>query len=369
MSFNVVAYRLVYLGLLGLGIFFIFEGDVIQRFQLKRTNWAVYEEEIFEFPTIITYIFPDNDNITYGKDFTIKFRHGRDKENKFIQLVFGNNSFTESDISLTFENIYKSLSQMKSFPNSFMISAEKFVVGMPLDFMLEYDFANSTILSGSNIVFSLRTKNGTESCNGNYYDGEVQRATAKLGKKTKLTFVAEKEIYLKNTKLCRQKPYMDILNENIFKDIQTSCANPCKQKGNYGFCHALRVNEELEELPVCETQKENDCFWKSYEITQEYLNQYSGPCTKLHYQIRTQYSNYPSEGEDKALIQVSFDPPRTNVREEYLIYDFVAMISAIGGTMGLCIGFSFTDVTSLMLKFLEHLVNKMKRNGSFKKKR
>ena len=46
-------------------------------------------------------------------------------------------------------------------------------------------------------------------------------------------------------------------------------------------------------------------------------------------------------------------PPLVTVKEEYVIYDAVAMISAIGGTMGLCIGFSFSDFSSLLLKCLE----------------
>ena len=41
------------------------------------------------------------------------------------------------------------------------------------------------------------------------------------------------------------------------------------------------------------------------------------------------------------------------VKEEYVIYDAVAMISAIGGTMGLCIGFSFLDLARLCLEYLE----------------
>ena len=41
------------------------------------------------------------------------------------------------------------------------------------------------------------------------------------------------------------------------------------------------------------------------------------------------------------------------VKEEYVIYDAVAMISAIGGTMGLCIGFSFSDFSSLLIRCIE----------------
>ena len=46
-------------------------------------------------------------------------------------------------------------------------------------------------------------------------------------------------------------------------------------------------------------------------------------------------------------------PARVTVKEEYLIYDLVAVVSAIGGTMSLCIGFSFRNFFGYLLKFLE----------------
>ena len=42
-----------------------------------------------------------------------------------------------------------------------------------------------------------------------------------------------------------------------------------------------------------------------------------------------------------------------SVKEEYLIYDMVSMISAIGGTMGLCVGFSFRECIDILLDYLE----------------
>ena len=35
------------------------------------------------------------------------------------------------------------------------------------------------------------------------------------------------------------------------------------------------------------------------------------------------------------------------VKEEYLIYDTVSMISVVGGFMGLCVGFSFYDTSGV----------------------
>ena len=47
-------------------------------------------------------------------------------------------------------------------------------------------------------------------------------------------------------------------------------------------------------------------------------------------------------------------PYETIVNEEYIIYDMVAMISAIGGTMGLCIGFSFLAFSQWTLGWIEY---------------
>ena len=51
------------------------------------------------------------------------------------------------------------------------------------------------------------------------------------------------------------------------------------------------------------------------------------------------------------------ETPTIKVREEYLIYDTVAMISAIGGTIGLCIGLSFFSITEAALDWLQLGIN------------
>ena len=76
------------------------------------------------------------------------------------------------------------------------------------------------------------------------------------------------------------------------------------------------------------------------------------PCTKLQYKQDAStdvYDYYDDAINNVPKNQVKFgiqfvNPPRVSVKEEYIIYDSVAMISAIGGTMGLCIGFSFSGI-------------------------
>ena len=46
-------------------------------------------------------------------------------------------------------------------------------------------------------------------------------------------------------------------------------------------------------------------------------------------------------------------PGLMKVSEEHLIYDFIAVVASIGGTLGLFIGFSFSDVTSFLVKLIK----------------
>ena len=45
------------------------------------------------------------------------------------------------------------------------------------------------------------------------------------------------------------------------------------------------------------------------------------------------------------------------MKEEYL--DAVSMVSAIGGTVGLCVGFSFTGLIGGLLKYLELAIKRI----------
>ena len=50
----------------------------------------------------------------------------------------------------------------------------------------------------------------------------------------------------------------------------------------------------------------------------------------------------------------------TTVYEEYLIYDAISMIGSVGGTLGMCIGFSFTGMISSLMNILRHVLMTIK---------
>ena len=50
------------------------------------------------------------------------------------------------------------------------------------------------------------------------------------------------------------------------------------------------------------------------------------------------------------------------VKEEYVIYDLLAMIGSVRGTMGLFIGFSFANMSDWLIKHTVLGLNKFKKN-------
>ena len=69
------------------------------------------------------------------------------------------------------------------------------------------------------------------------------------------------------------------------------------------------------------------------------------------------------KGEDKYNIEMTYQfvrPEYVEVHEEYVIYDAIGMIGSVGGTLGMFIGFSFTNIISSIINYLKHVPNVMK---------
>ena len=68
------AFKLViYLLFFSLGVYFIYQGDVLARFAQQKTNYAIRKEAIRELPTITTFITPPA-GLKLGTDFNLTFQ-------------------------------------------------------------------------------------------------------------------------------------------------------------------------------------------------------------------------------------------------------------------------------------------------------
>ena len=152
----------IYASLLFLGCYFIIEGDVVEKYQSKRTNFAEYLEPVTELPSITTYIhsyYGDHRSFQYGKDFNISYstngeysisERNIEKEN----LTFGVNRVRGSSLNVRFERLYDGLYGRYLF----RITPLNFKPVHNVDHALQYIFRNST---GLKIGLQLSAENGT----------------------------------------------------------------------------------------------------------------------------------------------------------------------------------------------------------------
>ena len=90
------------------------------------------------------------------------------------------------------------------------------------------------------------------------------------------------------------------------------------------------------------------------------------PCTKVEYFIASEKSHNISN--KKTVFRISFDPQSMQVQEEYLVSNIVAVVGAIGGTLGIFTGFSFTGFVSTSVRFFEQVAQRLKNKAGNDKK-
>ena len=331
--------------MLGIGFYFIHEGTVIQRYLQRRTNFAVYEEPISVLPTIVTYVTESGTSkiseLKLQEDFDLQFT--QTSYAKLANLSFGNNHIKGSNLIVLLSLTHK---------RWFKLTPQKFKLGMPLEYKFMYRFKNVTQALNTDIVVYLSPENGSLPCSGVYRDGEVKQITTSLGTLNSLTITPQKITHCLDSAKCRSQPYGDVLVEKFLKIANTSCLKPCIRNG---FCQLL--DEKVTELPVCSDENQMNCFDEVLGETQNKI--LVQPCTKLQYKVKNHVQTFREEYQHMTVFQMAFDPPRVHVEDEYLIYDLLALISSVGGTMGLCIGFSFSNIASMTLKLLGQIRNRL----------
>ena len=194
--------KIASIAFLCLGCFFIYQGEVWQRFHLGRTNFAKYDEEITELPTIYTTIRNLNFNAKFGRDFKIAYEEYdaisyRDVGLQATNLSLGNNTVGNSQFVVNLEQRYKE--------NVFQITPVNHVPGMHQEYVLTYLFKNSSIYNSAILQVGLKTQNNSYvHCLLNYFDGKVQHHRARMGEKNFLIVEPERISYDKNIGTCRQ---------------------------------------------------------------------------------------------------------------------------------------------------------------------
>ncbi len=88
------------------------------------------------------------------------------------------------------------------------------------------------------------------------------------------------------------------------------------------------------------------------------------PCTKIRFDITT--TSAPIDDNDKALIYLYYKSDLVLILDEYRIFDGNSIVAAIGGSLGLFLGFSFFQCGSMLIyntiDFIKNILLKLKRS-------
>ena len=92
-----------------LGCYFIYQGQVVQKFTLGRTNFAEFDEELTELPTLVAFIDDGGTNsLKIGIDFNISYMVPDSKNiNNFTATILNiGENFIAGNLRLVMEPIY-----------------------------------------------------------------------------------------------------------------------------------------------------------------------------------------------------------------------------------------------------------------------
>ena len=330
----------LFLGLCGISA--IFMQGVLNKYFSGKTSIAQSESTITELPTVVLCFTIPNSRTTdfeYGSDFKIKYSVTVSSGESAIFLEQGKYAKVMGE-SINFENIttenlgycYKLTSNLtygymiKEYTD-FQIYFNESIPQEDLPSLKIY-LTSEKISYG--IVYS-RSRWG----------GKMMKIHIEKHMNKVMELKQEMRSFLPTNSKCSHESNIECIGRLLKANLNSS-SSPCSM---ISFPH----------LPICKinkTKDENDMFWSLWK---KFLKECpSKLCINVEYSGE---ENFYEKLHDKNMtikFRYRFSSNSTTVYEEYLIYDIISVIGSVGGTLGMCIGFSFTGLISSLINLLQH---------------
>ena len=338
--------NVLFLALCGLSGVFMY--GVLDKFFSGKTNFSQSEESIMELPTITICFSNHNSSIKkyeYGSVFKIEYKIlRRDFSNKSILLneeenvtLFDEIIYLEKITTKDYGNCFKLTSVLT---NNYMLKQETYIIVYFNDSIPEED------LPTSSDIFITSEKNSYGVVFSDWKNGKVMKHQINKGVANGIDLKADKYSYLTTNSKCSHESFYECLSrltKEYLKELSSQCSI-----------------FSLPSLPVCKINKTKE----EENIFVSFLsNAYSQCLSNINRLcITSEYSgdeNYYAKLENKSIFfQFIYRIPSnsTTLYEEYLVYDEINAIGSIGGTLGMCIGFSFSGLISSLINILQHAI-------------
>ena len=203
-----------------------------------------------------------------------------------------------------------------------------------------------------------------------WVNGNVVRNHIKNGMVKETELKQEKISLLAKNSKCTDETYFGCISRHLAAELNGSSSN-C---GIFSFpglpvCNIRKTDEEMNEffdiakkaVIQCPDKLCNTVEYSSSEIYYEEF-------TSIMSGNRGSAGLYKNQNITMGF-RYKFSPHNsTTIYEEYLVYDSISMIGSVGGTLGMCIGFSFTGLISPLINLLQQLMEFIKKKLTKQKK-
>ena len=306
--------------------------DVINQYQAKATSFSQSTESITKLPSIVMCI-EGNHISNYTKE--IQFNYGVEGKDRFHKN--GIKEYHDYD----FKQVNETFRVFQVLDKCIMLES---------NLSLPYNYGKRWITltfekSISHVHFYFTSKeNSIGSVFRQWWDGQVLDIVIEAGYKARVSIQAYEKRYLDNQ--CSDVSHLEKLAVNIhrynFKNFSRCSPSPF-------FSHVLPFCGWSDKKKLRQATKMLTKSLRKFTADFGYVR----PCSILEYQGYKTHEEKRNDNNSVSL-EYSFAPPfLTSVQQEYFIFDITGMIGSVGGTLGMCIGFSFSGVTTTILDFIK----------------
>ena len=324
-----------YMTLLATSIWFAW--GVLDKFSKQDTGIQSYEEEVETHPTIVICM----GSFKYDNDFYITYViAGKDGTN----LKIGYNYLEKMNETVTLTSIHTRYNGQCYAINTTNNDDERHTVIQI--------FSQGDNLPASIPVIFTSEINSYGITQRDWRDGEGFSFFTSAGNTKFLELTVEKSIKLK----CSDQSFYEYVASRLSEENFENCNDAC-----------LMTSLPNDPLPICPNYdkwyakdtigKESNCNWlalrdliQNITINEEHLK----TCMTTQYLGKITIDQDQDPDSIKATFAYKFlSPLKTKVYEEYLITDGITLIGSVGGTLGLFIGFSISNVIYSIVNFLQ----------------
>ena len=311
--------------------------DVVDQFQAKETFMGQSLEPINKMPTIILCLHSEYEWV-YSRGI-VSIQYGKD--GKMYQILKEN-----QDLEMPNEKEVISLHQVSQqcYQLTSMISSKP-ERALTRYITIHFPNVSQKFIPPSMTAFFTSKENSYGEFNREWFDGQVFRQTVQVGYFAKISLRPVEYTYLNFDDQCSNKTFLEQWMPYLLKANFSECQKRCTHTSFF-------VSNDF---PLCgwepeDAQARTCSYYRTHDSYQDFKTRigYTRPCYILEYLGETNHNG--KLHENVFIIQYNFAPPEMTLHyTERYVFDVVGMIGSVGGTLGMCIGFSFSGFTSTVL--------------------